>query len=242
MSLFRPLEHYREDFPKQLMATIVWGQVFAVYCLILVLTVKPTQNQIFWADPFLKVIPIDLSVWVVIISSFTVGLYCLVKLGSLEALFANTPGMQILSGVSAAMVIGLAIFAIVGDSLPDFVPAEESAKPGYLYGMAAGYGEEVLMRFTILPIVFFGIMRLTSHRSPRFQGVSGAIMAITLGALAFLILHEIGETDHMIVWKLVLTRLMVPCLLMGTLTFLVGPGFVVFMHATMHIVIPILFT
>jgi hypothetical protein len=241
MTLLRPLDYYTDTFAKQLMATIVWAQIFAIYCLVLALTFETTPFQVQWADPFLKIIPIDASVWVVIVSSLAAGLYSLNKLRSFQAVIEHTPGLQILSGICAAMMIGLTIFAIVGDTLPDFVPAEESAKPGYLYGMAAGFGEEVLMRFTILPLVFFGMIKVLSNRAPRPRIVISAALAIAAATIAFLVMHEAGETDHMIVWKLVATRFMVPCFLMGTLTFLVGPGFVIFMHATMHIVIPTLF-
>ena len=241
MTLLRPLDYYGGAFAKQLMATIVWAQVFAVYCLVLALTFETTPDQVLWADPFLKVIPIDISVWIVIVSSLLIGLYCLIRLGSFKALIDHTPGVQILTGICAAMAIGLTIFAIVGDTLPDFVPSEESAKPGYLYGMAAGYGEEVLMRFTILPVVFYGMMKLIPNTGLRSRILISAALAIAVATIAFLVMHEAGETDHMIVWKLVATRFMVPCFLMGTLTFLAGPGFVIFMHATMHVVIPTLF-
>ena len=80
------------------------------------------------------------------------------------SLLKHTPFIQIAIGVLTAVAVTVTIRVLVGDSLPDFIPAEESSKPGFLYGMVAGYGEEVLFRMLLMPLLFFGAYKLLKAR------------------------------------------------------------------------------
>jgi membrane protease YdiL (CAAX protease family) len=157
------------------------------------------------------------------------------------SLLKHTPFSQIAIGVLTAVAVTVTIRVLVGDSLPDFIPAEESSKPGFLYGMVAGYGEEVLFRMLLMPLFFFGAYKLLKARGHKQRVFLSAIAAIVLTAVLFVLLHELGETDGTIVWKLVATRFIVPGVVMGSLYFLFGPGFVIAMHSSMHVMIPLLF-
>ena len=240
MNIFKPLNYYENDFIKQLQATIVWAQIFILYCLVLLVLTEPTDSEKFWADPFLKITPIHLSVWLTIIISSVLAFLSFRNLG-VASLKEHTPLRQMFSGIVAAVFIALILRSIIGESLPDFVPAEESSKPGFLFGMAAGYSEELYFRMMIAPLVFFGSCALLKSETPKMRVLTSIVVATLVTALAFNLLHELGEADSIIVWKIFATRFMVPGLIMGSLYFWVGPGFVIFMHSTMHIMIPLLF-
>ncbi len=107
--------------------------------------------------------------------------------------------------------------------------------------MVAGYGEEVLFRMLLMPLFFFGAYKLLKARGHKQRVFLSAIAAIVLIAVLFVLLHELGETDGTVVWKLAATRFFVPGVVMGSLYFSFGPGFVIAMHSSMHIMIPLLF-
>lgn len=66
MSIVRPLAYYPSDFARQLAATIVWAQFFALYCLFFWFYSTPTQSNLHWADPLIKILPIEVSIWLTI--------------------------------------------------------------------------------------------------------------------------------------------------------------------------------
>lgn len=232
--------YFPTTFRNQLMATIVWAQVFVLYCIGLLVFTEQNTSQIFWADPFIKIVPIYVSTWLIIFTSLLLGWFCFNKLGW-AGLIKHTPGLQIVSGVSTAIIITCIIWAFFGSELPDFVPAEESSRPGYLFGMVAGYGEELVFRMLLSALVFFGMFKLLAGVEYRYRVFWSAGTAILIAALAFVFLHELGELDSILLWNLIATRILVPGIIMGSLFFLVGPGFLIFMHSTMHIMIPLLF-
>jgi len=240
MSIIKPFAYYPSHFGKQLMATIVWAQVFALYCVFFWFFDTPTLSNAQWADPLLKIFPIQVSVWLIIVSSLVLGTWCFHRLDP-ASLLKNTPFVQMGMGVLTAIAIAVTIRASVGDILPDFVPAEESSKPGFLYGMVAGYGEEVIFRMLLTPLFFFGTYRLLESKPHKHRVLYAMASTIVLTAVSFVLLHELGETDGTIIWPLVATRFVVPGVIMGSLCFLFGPGFIITMHATMHIMIPLLF-
>jgi hypothetical protein len=240
MPALHPSNDYPEKFAKNLAATIVWAQIFAIYCLILKYFRPSTDMNISWADPFIKILPIEYSVWFTLVTSIALAAIAWVYLKT-DGLIRNTPFFQFASGVITAIVIALVVRLLIGDTLPDFVPAEESSKPGFVFGMAAGYGEEVLFRMLLTPLFFFGALALLRGQNYAVRVVLSATLAILLTAVAFVVLHELGEADGQLIWKLVATRFMIPGVIMGLLCFLIGPGFTIFMHGTMHVMIPLLF-
>ena len=240
MSIIRPLTYYPTGFGKQLAATIVWSQVFTLYCIVFWALSTPIESNVQWADPFIKIFPIQTSVWLLIVTSLAMGMWCYQWLGR-ELLLKHTALVQMMSGVATAIAIAVAIRLIVGENLPDFIPAEESSRPGFLYGMVAGYGEEVFFRMILTPLFFFTTYSVLKDMEDRKRVLLSITVAILLTAVSFVLLHELGEADGTVIWKLVATRFMVPGIVMGVLYFLFGPGFLITMHATMHIMIPLLF-
>ncbi|KZL19341.1 hypothetical protein PsAD2_02093 [Pseudovibrio axinellae] len=232
--------YYPVSFRNQFFATVVWAQVFVLYCVALILFTKQDESHIFWADPFIKILPIYLSTALIILTSLCLGWWCFNKLG-MRGLLQNTPVFQMVLGVAIAVLVTCAVWGVVGNTLPGFVPAEESARPGFLFGMIAGYGEELVFRMVLSALVFFGMFKSLSMLEYPHRVFWSATAAILVATLAFVFLHELGETDSVLVWGMVATRVVVPSFLMGALFFLVGPGFLIFLHATMHIMIPLLF-
>jgi len=122
-----------------------------------------------------------------------------------------------------------------GPTLPSFVPPEESARPGFTQGLAAGLFEEVLFRLMILPLSYRALLRRLSPRH-------AAPIAILVTSLAFAISHELGpgaaqfRVDHFI------TRFAFPGALMSAAYFVPGPAFIIAAHSTAHLLIPILFS
>jgi hypothetical protein len=241
MTVFKSASYYQSTFKTDLQSTCVWAQLFALYCIVMYIFVEPTVLQTQWADPILKIAPIQISAWFTIVLSIVIGLWSFRQLG-LKGLMEKSPFVQMATGVLTAIVFVSAFRLVVGDTLPDFVPAEESSKPGLLYSMVAGYGEEVYFRMLVTPLVFFFMLALLKNGSNlKLKITLSAVIAILVAALAFVLSHEAGEADGMIVWKLVATRFIMPGVIMGSLYFIIGPGFVIFMHATMHILMPLVF-
>lgn len=157
-------------------------------------------------------------------------------------LITRSPFKQFMAGSLVTVVFSVILRLVIGDRLPSFIPQEESAKPGFLLGMAAGYGEEVYFRMLLTPLVFYFAQKpLAALKQRRLSVGISATIAIVITAFSFAILHEVGEADGTVVWQIFATRFMVPGILMGSLFFLIGPGFVIFMHTSAHVMIPILF-
>ena len=138
------------------------------------------------------------------------------------------------AGLFCAIVGMFALRLIFGENFPAFIPPEESSEAGFILGMAAGYGEAVLFRMLLCPLVYFASCRLLNRRIAIFA-------AIIATSICFAVLHEFGESGSVVDFGNFLTRLVIPGFLMGVLYFVVHPGFVIFLHSAAHIMIPILF-
>ena len=203
---------------------------FALYALVAAIGASPTAANWSAADPILKILPQPISLWLVPLAAFAAAAgwwYAYRPYGDDMRRGAKYAGL----GALAAVLIAGLMRAAVGPELPAFIPSEESAGPGFALGMAAGLGEEVLFHLALMPALYFGMRR-------RFDELPSIGASIFLTSLAFMIAHEIGvwsfDAGHM------LTRFMVPGVLMGAAWFL-HPAFIVAAHATAHIMIPLLF-
>ena len=139
------------------------------------------------------------------------------------------------SGAATVVVVLLAIRLVVGEHLPTFVPPEESAKPGYLLGMSAGLAEELIFRLSLMPLLFIALRKWLGFRGSAF-------IAIIVTALCFALLHEAGDGAGPFMLQHFLTRFTIPGVIMGLAVFYVSPIFVVALHCTAHIMIPLLFS
>lgn len=118
--------------------------------------------------------------------------------------------------------------------MPTFIPPEQSAKPGYLLGVSAGLAEELIFRLSLTPLLFVVLRKwLGLHWS--------AFITIIIVALSFALLHEVGGGAEPFMPQHFIARFMIPGVVMGLVVFYVSPIFVVAVHCTAHVMIPLLF-
>jgi hypothetical protein len=122
-----------------------------------------------------------------------------------------------------------------GDTLPSFIPPEESAKAGLLLGLAAGTLEEAVFRLALLP----GLVAVVRSRVAA-PVVVAAVSAVLTG-LAFAASHELGGAPDGFVLRWFVTRWLVPGVAMSLAYFWPGPAFIVAAHCTAHLLIPVAF-
>jgi hypothetical protein len=138
------------------------------------------------------------------------------------------------AGALAALAVSLAVFAAFGETLPAFVPPEESARAGLTNGLAAGLVEEALFRFGVLPLAYAAARRRL--------GVPASIaMASGATALLFALSHELGPAGGAFELRYLVTRFAFPGLFMSLLFLRAHPAFIVTAHLAGHLAIPALF-
>lgn len=206
---------------------------FAFYSLILLMVTTPTAANWLYADPILKIFPKAVTLWGIPILSISLFLFWR-SLKPLQPQAVLSSLKFAVSGSATAIVALLVMRLMAGEHLPAVVPPEESVKPGYLLGMSAGLAEELIMRLGLTPLVFVILRRrLGFHWS--------ALVTIVVAALSFALWHEAGSGAEPFMLQHFVTRFMIPGVMMGLLVFYVSPIFVVALHCTAHIMIPLLF-
>lgn len=206
---------------------------FAFYILVLLMVTTPTAANWFHADPVLKIFPKSVTLWG--IPALSISLFFFWKsLKPIEYQAVSSSFKFALFGSATTIVALVAMRLASGEQLPAFVPPEESVKPGYLLGMSAGLIEELIMRLVLTPLIFVVLRRrLGFHWS--------ALITIIITALSFAFWHEAGSGAEPFMLQHFATRFMIPGVMMGLLVFYVSPIFVVALHCTAHIMIPLLF-
>ncbi len=206
---------------------------FAFYLLILLLVTTPTVANWFHADPILKIFPKAVTLWG--IPALSISLFLFWK--SLKPIQPQAVPSSLkfaVSGSGTAIVALVVLRLMAGEHLPAAVPPEESVKPGYLLGMSAGLAEELIIRLGVTPLTFVILRRrLGFHWS--------ALFTIVVAALSFAVWHEAGSGAEPFILQHFLTRFMIPGVMMGLMVFYISPIFVVALHCTAHIMIPLLF-
>lgn len=207
--------------------------VFGFYTLLLLAMMLPTGSNWVYADPVLKIFPAGVTLWGIPILSILLFIaWQMWRPTRGEAV--RPAAIHAFSGVATALLALLALRLAIGDQLPAFVPPEESVKPGALLGMSAGLVEELVMRLMLTPLLFV-VFR-------NWMGFHGAALGtIVVAAIGFAIWHEIGLPAEAFDPAHVMTRIMVPGVVMGLATFYISPIFIVTLHCTVHVVQPWLF-
>jgi hypothetical protein len=118
-----------------------------------------------------------------------------------------------------------------GAAMPSFIPPEESAAPGFLASMSAGYWEEVVCRLGVLPLAYFFLR----GRAPPW---AAAALSVVVTGLVFAGWHALGEPFSATFF---VTRLVIPGAAMS-LVWLWSPSAITVGHCTAHLLIPALFT
>ncbi len=207
--------------------------LFGFYALVLLLVTTPTEAHWFYADPILKIFPKAVTLWGIPVLSIL--LFFLWKsLKPIQPQAISSSLKFAFSGAATDIVVLLAIRLVVGEHLPTFVPPEESFKPGYLLGMSAGLAEELIIRLGLTPLIFVVLRK-------RLQFHWSALITIVITALSFALWHEVGSGAEAFVFQHFVTRFMIPGVIMGLAVFYISPVFLVALHCTAHIMIPLLF-
>lgn len=221
----------RATTPEDATAGAIVGQGFALYLVVIGITSSPTEAQWAEADPILRILPRTISIWIVPVLSVSFAwLSWRVVKSSPRALrrAAVHGALGFLFGLAAVGALRLA----VGPTLPPFIPTEESARPGFQLSMTAGYAEEVIFRFALLPALFFGLRR-------HMREYAAAIVAALATGLAFALLHEAGaDTFEM---RYFVTRTIIPGAVMSLGYLYVSPAFAIVGHSSAHLLIPAMF-
>ena len=228
MSLLPTAARVRLDFAAASVVTLP----FAVYLLVARFVVAPTDDNWSRADPILRLLPRGAATWVVpLVGILAAAAWCWSARPPVEKIRAVL--REVALGVLVACGIGGTLRVAGGPRAPPFVPPEESAGPGLLLNMAAGYGEEVLFRLVLLPLLFLAL----ASRVPRPVAVAVAVLAT---GLAFTLLHEPASAS----WSptLFTTRFLLPGCAMSMAALLRSPSFIVAAHCTAHLVVPLAFT
>jgi hypothetical protein len=229
MNKYRNTNRFLEDMYCAACVALLFGG----YTLILLLTTTASETEWLHADSVLKIFPKAVTLWGIPILSLALFFFWkLQKPAQVQAI--SSPLKFAFSGAAIAIVVLLALRVMLGENLPAFIPPEESVKPGYLLGMSAGLGEELVMRLMLTPLIFIALRKWLGF----YESVWTAII---FTALCFALWHEVGSIGEPFMLQYFATRFMVPGVIMGLATFCISPVFLVSLHCTSHIMIPLLF-
>lgn len=205
---------------------------FAAYLLLLALFAPPSEAEWACVDPILRLFPRSVVPWGVPLAGVLTATAWVLRARPTRAVLLR--GVK-RGGLGALAATALVLFErlVVGDTLPSFIPTEESAAPGLLLSMSAGYLEELVCRLGVLALAW----RVLSMRAPRVPAI--ALSSLACG-LSFALLHRLGEAEPSNVYFI--TRLVVPGIAFSVAALVLRPTFVVVAHCTAHLFLPVLFT
>jgi hypothetical protein len=198
-------------------------QPFALYLIVLRWLAPPTAANWAHADPFLRLLPARIAPAL----GIAVAAAWLWRAPPERALLGRAAGRALLGAALALLAVGgLRLFA--GAHLPSFVPAEESAGPGLLLSMSAGFNEEQAFRLLLLPALLALLSRGMSRRA-------ATVLAVVATGAAFALAHGPAPATWMA------TRFLIPGCLFSAVCLWLGPGFAVSAHLSAHLLLPLLF-
>lgn len=205
---------------------------FSALYMVLLGWLPPSVDNRSAADPLVQVLPF---------AAPGIGLLCalvgagwLVQARARRAVIVAGLGWTLAGAVAGLVGVGL-VYLLVGDTLPAFVPREESAAPGMALGLGAGVLEEALFRLGVLPAVFLPLAR-------RLGGVPAAGVACVVTGLLFALSHELGPgAAEVFALPPLLARVLIPGVVMSALALWIHPAFLVALHCSAHIPIALLF-
>jgi hypothetical protein len=214
----------------QIAAAALVGLLFTGYLAVRLLVTPPTEADWAGADPILHILP-RWAVWLVVAGGAIAAAGWWVAGRPARDEVVAGAGQLLLGGLFAALAVA-ALRLIAGPELPAAIPAEESAAPGFALSMAAGYGEELLFRLALAPLVYLPL-------APRLGRLPAIAIAAVITGLAFALVHEAGGGDSSTAYFVI--RTLIPGAGMTVAFFAVGPSFLIGAHGTAHLLIPAVF-
>lgn len=206
-------------------------QPFTLYLFVMRWLAPATAANWRRADPILGFLPHDVVLWLVPV----LGVVAVAVWTSRARPARAELGRALRDGALGAVVavlIAVTLRLVWGSTLPTFIPSEESAGPGALLSMTAGYGEEIVFRLALLPSLYLLLRRRAS------PNVSVALAVLATG-LAFAVAHQLGPGASPPAYFA--TRFLFPGCVMSVVFLRVSPTFLVVAHCTAHLLMPLLF-
>lgn len=211
--------------------TLPWCLVVAV--LAVIRPASPAEWQA--ADPILNVLPHAVTTWgVPLLGLVVAGLWF--RRARPSAADMRWSLIRAAAGVvSAGLIVG-AVRWFAGPTPPPFTPTEETAAPGWLLGMTAGVGEELVFRLLLVPFLFWALEKKLPKMPAIFLTalITGLVLTGTHALAPDLL---VGGSPP--VWHL--SRLLLPGMLMSFAFLRLGPSFLVTAHCAAHIWLPVIF-
>jgi len=207
-------------------AAAVAIQPFVLYAL--ALWIFAPSSEAHWAnvDPILKIVPCTVMLAFVVVVGFASPVV-MTRIARPEKRAFAWAAIGVVFGMGLALVLR----AIVGSTLPAFIPSEESAKPGPTLNMMAGVAEEVLFRLALLTATYVFLAKRTTR-------VTAVLVSALISGVAFALLHHVGPGASSVAWFM--TRTLIPGFAFNVV-YLVRPSFLVCAHCAAHIAIPLVF-
>ncbi|MCB9595339.1 MAG: hypothetical protein H6719_21650 [Sandaracinaceae bacterium] len=216
--------------PRDVTAAAIVTAPWAIALAGLALALPPTSAQAACADPLIQLVR---GPWPVVALTLAVLLTWARRVRPTRADLLRAAAWGA-AGAVAATAVALALHGVFGDTLPAFIPPEESARPGFTNGVAAGLVEEVVFRFAVLPLAYAAARRrLRVHASI-------ALAALVAGVL-FAASHELGPGAGAFELRYFATRFVFPGVVMSLVFLRAHPALMVTAHLAAHVVIPALF-
>lgn len=217
--------------PARTAAAAAWLCWYALLFALLALLLPPDSAQRAAADPLLQIMLPPLAPCLLALLPVGVAL-CWWRRARPDVAELRLGLRWTLFGALAGLAATGAIRLLHGDTLPAFVPPEESAAPGIVLGVGAGLVEESLFRLLVLPLAFFALRQ-------RCGSWLAAALACFITGLLFALSHEPGSATFDAVHFV--TRLVIPGMAMSAVALLLHPAFMVSAHVSAHVLIALLF-
>ncbi|BBM82852.1 CPBP family glutamic-type intramembrane protease [Candidatus Uabimicrobium amorphum] len=215
--------------PQNISAAAFFTLPFIVLLFALYFANTFTAKQMQEADPIIVFIH-NLGILSIPLFSLAVCSVWL-KIAPINSVQIRRNFVLALFGAGVAASILFLIRLVHGETLPAFIPPEESAKPGLLLGLSAGVIEEIVFRLVLLPGVYF-LLKGKTHN------YLACIIAVVITSFLFALSHEIYDPFS---WSHFMTRFALPGCVMSLAFFVIGPAFIVTAHCTAHLFLPLLF-
>ncbi len=219
-------------FGKNVAAAAIYTVPYTILVVLVWVTQPPTLEQYLFSDPLIQYIgPQAGPMWAVFgslgLAFWWNWLYPVDK----ELLLRNLK-FAVLGALGANLLLWV-LSLLVGSQIPSFVPPEESASSGLLFGLSAGLLEEVVFRLGLLSVLFLAL-------SARVKGSNVAlVLTCAITGLAFALGHQVGEQSFELAYFA--TRFAVPGFAMSLVFVKINPTFLVSAHCAAHIGIALFF-
>ncbi len=198
------------------------------------LATTPTRANIEAADPFVRLIlAFGAGIWPIAILAAATGVYWLRGSKRLPKLVVTwTQPLAIAAAIG--VVLPLLLRLIGGSNLPTFFSADQSARPGMPFGLAAVLLDETVVRMLVLPALLVFLRR-------RMTTTPATAAAVVLSGMVFALLHEVGPAAHVFHGDHFLLRFFLPGCALSAAAVLFGVPIALTGHLVAYVMLCLIF-